>query len=99
MANAGGGPRPNLEATSVLNGAVELKFIKNGFTGVEIECQRGTEIEFKFLARDTEAPYVDNRASLSDGPETRRYRARYLQKDNPTADNSDMLVVTVPGKA
>ena len=35
---------------------MELKFIKNGFTGVEIECRRGAEVEFKFLARDTEAP-------------------------------------------
>lgn len=47
----------------------------------------------------TEAPCVDTRANLSDGPETRHYRARYLQKDNPTADYSDVLVVTVPGRA
>ena len=86
-------------STSVLNGAVEITFIKKGYTGVEIECQRGSETAYSFLARDTEAPYVDNRASLTDAPETRRYRARYLQKDNPTADYSDVLVVTVPGKA
>lgn len=94
----GGGPRPDLEATSVVNGEVELKFIKNEFTGVEIECSRGTEVSFNFLARDTEAPYVDTRANLTDGPETRHYPARYLQKDNPTADHFDVLVVTVPGK-
>jgi hypothetical protein len=42
---------------------------------------------------------VDTRANLTDGPETRRYRARYLHKDNVTADYSDVLVVTVPGRA
>ena len=98
-ATVGGGPRPNLEATSILNGAVEVTFLKNGYTGVEIECQRGTETTYSFLARDTEAPYVDTRASLTDGPETRHYRARYLKKDTLAADFSDVLVVTVPGKA
>jgi len=101
-ATVGGGPRPNLEATSILNGEVEITFIKNGFTGVEIETQRGAETTYSFLARDTEAPYVDTRANLAvvgDGPETRRYRARYLQKDTVTADYSDVLVVTVPGRA
>ena len=95
----GGGPRPDLEATSVINGAVEIQFIKNGFSGVEIECQRGTDVSFQFLARDTESPYVDTRASVTDGPETRRYRGRYLLKDNPAADYSDVLLVTVPGRA
>ena len=98
-ATVGGGPRPNLEATSVLNGSVEISFIKNGYTGVEIECQRSAETVYSFLARDTEAPYVDTRANLSDGPETRHYRARYLQKDTLAADFSDVLVVTVPGMA
>ena len=37
-------------------------------------------------------------ANLTDGPETRHYRARYLQKDTPTEDYSDVLVVTVPGR-
>src|SRR5665647_3405760 len=77
-----GTPRPDLEARSVLNAEVELGFAKNGYTGVEIECRRGAEVDFKFLARNTEAPYLDNRASLlSAAPETRHYRARYLQKD------------------
>src|SRR5665647_146978 len=77
-----GTPRHDLEARSVLNAEVELGFAKNGYTGVEIECRRGAEVDFKFLARDTEAPYLDNRASLlSAAPETRHYRARYLQKD------------------
>ncbi len=40
----------------------------------------------------------DALASLTDDPETRHYRVRYLNKDTPTADYSDLLVVTVPGK-
>jgi len=97
-ATVGGGPRPNLEATSVVNGEVELAFEKQGYDGVEIECQRGTETSYTFLARDTQAPYVDNRPSLTDAPETRRYRARFLKVDAPTGEFSDVLVVTVPGK-
>ncbi len=91
--------RPDLEAVSVLNGEVELKFIKNGFTGVEIESLRGEAAEYAFLARDTEAPYIDTRANVGTGPETRRYRARYLQKDTPVGEYSDVLVVTVPASA
>jgi hypothetical protein len=89
--------RPDLQANSVLNAEVELSFIKNGFTGVEIECRRGAEVDFRFLARDTEAPYIDNRANLTSAPETRQYRARYLQKDLCVGEFSDVLVVTVPG--
>ncbi len=97
QSTVGGGPRPDLEATSVVHGEVVLTFIKNGFSGVEIESQRGTEPAFTFLARDTQAPYIDTRPSLAEAPETRRYRARYLHNDTVTADYSDVLVVTVPG--
>lgn len=34
-----------------------------------------------FFARDTESPYVDTRANLTTGPETRYYVAQFLQKD------------------
>ena len=60
---------------------------------------RGRRWSSTLLARDTEAPYVDTRASLGEGPETRHYRARYLKKDTLAADYSDVLVVTVPGRA
>lgn len=91
--------RPDLEAVSVLHGEVELTFEKNGYTGVEIESQRGAETAWTFLARDTDAPYVDTRPNLGEGPETRRYRARHLDKDCPTGEYSDVLVVTVPARA
>lgn len=42
---------------------------------------------------------VDTRANLTAGPETRYYVAQYLQKDAVVGEISDVLVVTVPGKA
>ncbi len=65
---AGAGPRPILTEDGVHNGEVTLGFLKKGFTGVQIRTKRGggggTETEYSFLARDTEAPYVDTRANL-----------------------------------
>ena len=91
--------QPDLRAISVVAGEVTIGFRKRGFTGVEISSRRGSETEFSFLARDTEEPYVDTRANLSPGPETRYYRAQFLNKDQPVGQFSDLLVVTVPGNA
>jgi hypothetical protein len=48
-------------------------------------------------ARDTKSPYVDARANLTAGAETRYYLAQFLQKDAVVGEISDVLVVTVPG--
>ena len=50
---------------------------------------------FGFLARDTEAPYVDTRANLGPGPETRQYQAQYLDGHDLVGPLSDVLLVTV----
>jgi hypothetical protein len=81
----------------VLNGEVTISFFKMGHTGVEIRSKRGAETEYTFLARDTEAPYVDTRANLSPAPETRYYVAQFLRRDTLVGQLSDVLVVTVPG--
>ena len=48
---------------------------------------------------DLHSPYVNNRASLDpDKPETRQYRAQYLDGDDPVGPLSDILPVTVPEK-
>jgi hypothetical protein len=91
--------QPDLRTISAIAGEVTIGFRKNGFTGVEISCRRGSETEFSFLARDTEEPYVDTRANLTAGPETRYYRAQFLNKDQAVGQFSDLLVVTVPGGA
>jgi hypothetical protein len=83
----------------VLNGEVTISFLKAGHTGVEIRSKRGAETEYSFLARDTEAPYVDTRANLTPGPETRYYVGQFLVRDALVGQLSDVLVVTVPGVA
>ena len=57
--------------------------------------RRAGETTWTFLAIDTEPPYVDTRANLGAGPETRQYRAQYLVGDEPIGQWSDIL--TVPG--
>jgi hypothetical protein len=45
------------------------------------------------------SPYVDTSPSLdSNKPETREYRAQYLDGDDPVGPLSDILPVTVPEK-
>ncbi len=57
------------------------------------------EGKYTFLARDTEAPYMDTRANLSPAPETRYYVAQFLRRDTLVGQLSGVLVVTVPGAA
>ncbi len=89
--------QPTLKATSVLAGAVTIGFNKSISSGVKIFTKRGAEPGFTFLATDTASPYVDNRANLAAGPETRQYQAQYLDGDDPVGLVSDTLSVTVPG--
>jgi hypothetical protein len=48
---------------------------------------------------NTDAPYVDTRANLTPGPETRYYVGQFLVRDTLVGQLSDVLVVTVPGGA
>ena len=54
-------------------GAVTVGFDKSISSGVRILGRRGTESVFSLLGIDTESPYVDTRANLGAGPETRQY--------------------------
>jgi hypothetical protein len=89
--------KPTLKAASVLPAAVAIGFNKSIASGVKILSKRGAETAFTFLAIDTNSPYLDNRASLAAGPETRQYQAQYLDGDDPVGLVSDTLTVTVPG--
>ena len=89
--------RPTLTPVSVLAGAVTIGFNKSIADGVRILTRRGAESGFSLLAVDTVSPYVDTRANLGAGPETREYCAQYLDADDPVGQISDTLVVTVPG--
>jgi len=88
--------KPTLVLRNVTPGIIELGFNKSVSDGVRIETRRAGETNWTFLAIDTESPYVDNRANLAAGPETREYRAQYLEGDDPIGLLSDILSVTAP---
>ena len=75
---------------------MELGFPKGKSKGVNIYSKRGAETALTFLARDTEAPYVDTRPLLVPGqPETRTYRATYVGPgDEEIGDPGNELTVT-----
>lgn len=77
-------------------GHAEIDFDKSVSDGVRIESKRGSETAFSFLAIDSVPTYVDNRANLGTGPETRQYRAQYILNDEPIGQVSEILTVTVP---
>ena len=87
--------RPALSAGQVRNGYVSVRFLKSGFSGVQIASKRG-EGEFVVLKTQLRSPFVDDRVNLAQGPETRYYQARYLDGDSLVGEASDILVVTVP---
>ena len=54
----------------------------------------GRDGEFKFLARDTVPPYVDNRPMLVPGkPELRNYKAVFVVADQEVSQFSDEITV------
>lgn len=87
---------PQLTAEAKTNGRVELDFSKGKSKGVNLYTKRGAETAYTFLARDTEAPYLDTRALLVPGqPETRTYRATYVGPgDEEVGDPGNELTVT-----
>ena len=89
--------KPVLRLRIVEGGKVEVDFVKHGFTGVKIFSRRGNETAFTFLGADTEAPYVDTRANLGPGAETREYQAIFLDGDDEVGVMSDIARIAVPG--
>ena len=87
--------QPVLTAGQVRNGHVAVRFLKNGFSGIQIAGKRG-DGDFVVLKTQMRSPFVDERVNLGKGPETRYYQARYLDGDDLVGEASDILVVTVP---
>lgn len=87
---------PTLTGEAKANGRVELDFPKSKSKGVNIYSKRGAETAFTFLARDTEAPYLDTRQLLVTGqPEQRTYRAIYVGPgDEEVGDPGNELTIT-----
>ena len=81
--------KPTLQAL-VLADKVRLDWVKGASDGVVVQSKRGAEAGFTTLSRDTVSPYDDERLNLvTDTPETRTYRMRYLSGDEETGLWSD----------
>jgi len=87
--------KPVLVLRVVAGGNVEISFVKGIFTGVKIFSKRGSETTFIFLTIDTESPYVDNRANLGTGAETRQYQAVFVDGDDEVGLTSDIVSIAL----
>ncbi len=89
--------KPDIKAVTVTGGRVEIRWKKQGFTGVRIEVDRGDGPGWRFLAVDTEPDYVDTVLPAAGAVALWKYRALYLQGDEPFGQWSDGAETTVRG--
>jgi len=62
---------------------------------VLIESRRTGETGWTSLGIDSYSPYIDTRPLLEEGkPEVREYRLRYVLRDEPVSDWSDIISAT-----
>ncbi len=88
-------PKPTLKARANGPGAVQVDFTKERYDGVLIESRRAGEEDWQSLGPDNYSPYIDERPPREGGrPEVRQYRARYLLRDQPTGEWSDIVTAT-----
>jgi hypothetical protein len=88
-------PKPTLKARSNGPGTVQVDFTKERYDGVHIESRRVGEVEWHSLGLDNYSPYIDDRPPAEAGrPEARQYRARYMLRDQPTGEWSDIVTAT-----
>jgi hypothetical protein len=79
-------------------GQVTVNFgkAKGNIDGVNVYSRRQGTSEWKFLARDTEPPYIDTTPLAQAGtPEIREYRIRAVIADVEIGDYSDTQQITV----
>jgi hypothetical protein len=88
--------KPELKLVRVGGGHVEVQWKKSGFTGVRIEVDRGNG-QWTFLAIDTEPHYVDTLALAPGTTALWKYRALYLDGDQPFGQWSDPASIAVTG--
>lgn len=87
--------KPKVTATALAGGRVRVEFNKAGFDGVQVESRRAGETAWQALGTDNFSPYTDERPSLEPGkPEVREYRLRFVERDEPVGDWSDIVPVT-----
>lgn len=87
--------KPTLKARSTGPGTVQVDFTKEKFDGVIIESRRTGDDGWQSLGLDSYSPYIDDRPPVEAGkPEARQYRARYMLRDQPTGEWSDIVTAT-----
>ena len=85
---------PDISGEDKRGGVVEVSFNLANSEGVNIYSRRDGDTDFKFLARDTVPPYVDNRPMLVAGkPELREYKAVFVVADKEVSQFSDEITV------
>jgi hypothetical protein len=88
-------PKPSVKARSTGPGTVQIDFSKEKFDGVVVESLRDGDDGWQPLGLDSYSPYIDDRPPKAAGkPETRQYRARYMLRDQPTGEWSDIVTTT-----
>jgi hypothetical protein len=87
--------KPVLKLKSTSDGRVEAQFTKNGFVGIELEMQRGSDATlWTSLGKFNDSPAEDTTPpGASNLPEVRRYRARYLQGNKTVGSYSDIALI------
>ena len=86
--------QPKLTGEDKRGGVVEIGFDLRTSEGVNLYSWREGDIEFKYLARDTCSPYVDNRPLLVAGkPEKREYQGWFVRNDEEYGQASDIIVI------
>lgn len=101
--DAGGGgpsapdstPKPSVRARSTGPGTVQIDFSKEKSDGVLVESLREGDDGWQSLGLDSYSPYIDDRPPKVAGkPEMRQYRVRYMLRDQPTGEWSDIVTAT-----
>jgi hypothetical protein len=88
-------PKPTVKARSTGPGAMQIDFSKEKFDGVLVESLRDGDDGWQSLGLDSYSPYIDDRPPKVAGkPETRQYRVRYMLRDQPTGEWSDIVTAT-----
>ena len=74
---------------------MQRDFGKEKFDGVVVESLRDGDNGWQSLGLDSYSPYIDDRPPKVAGkPESRQYRVRYMLRDQPTGEWSDIVTTT-----
>jgi hypothetical protein len=88
-------PKPTFKAVAQPGHDVRLDWVKGRFDGVMIQGRKPGDAAWTDLGVDNFSPFVDTRKPADPTkPEAREYRLRYLSRDEPTGDWSDVVAVS-----